>query len=135
MNYVEDQAKKAHDDGTPIVRPLFLDYPEQAEAWKDWQTYMFGPDILVSAVWKSSTTEQQLYLPKGEIWVDAWDPGKEYEGGSYVTVAVPLHKIPAFIRKGSVINLGDLNELYAESLEIAAEKPDLKQMETEEGWR
>ncbi len=135
MDYVEEQARKAHDDGTPIVRPLFLDYPEQPETWKDWQTYLFGPDILVSAVWRTGTTEQQLYLPKGETWIDAWDPGKEYEGGSYVTVAVPLHKIPVFIKKGSGINLGDLNALYAESLEIAAKKPDLKQMETEEEWR
>ena len=134
-DYVTAQALKAHDEGTPIARPLFLDYPEQAEAWNDWQTYMFGPDILVSAVWGNGTTEQRLYLPQGVTWIDAWDPAKEYEGGTYITIDVPLHKIPVFIKKGSEISLGNLEDLYAESLKIASEKPDLALLEKEEGWR
>jgi alpha-D-xyloside xylohydrolase len=134
-DYVSAQALEAHDEGTPIARPLFLDYPEQAEAWNDWQTYMFGPDILVSAVWKSSTAEHRLYLPQGETWIDAWDTSREYEGGNYVTVEAPLHKIPVFIKKGSEISLGNLEELYAESLKIASEKPDMAVLEKEEVWR
>jgi len=134
-DYVTAQALKAHDEGTPIARPLFLDYPEQAEAWNDWQTYMFGPDILVSAVWSSNTTEHRLYLPSGQTWIDAWDPGKEYEGGNYISVEVPLYKIPVFIKKGSEISLGNLEDLYAESLKIASEKPDLTLLEKGEGWR
>lgn len=134
-DYVATQAKKAHDDGTPIVRPLFLDFPEQEEAWKDWQTYMFGPDLLVSAVWRSGATEQSLYLPQGETWIDAWDPGKEYAGGNYITADVPLYKIPVFIRKGSGIDPGNLNELYASSLKAASDKPDLLGLEKKEGWK
>ena len=134
-DYVTAQAVQAHDEGTPIARPLFLDYPEQTEAWHDWQTYMFGPDILVSAVWRSDTTGHRLYLPSGETWIDAWDPGKEYEGGNYISVEVPLYKIPVFIKKGSEISLGNLEDLYAESLKIASEKPDLTLLEKGEGWR
>lgn len=134
-DYVTAQAVQAHDEGTPIARPLFLDYPEQTEAWHDWQTYMFGPDILVSAVWRSDTTGHRLYLPSGETWIDAWDPGKEYEGGNYISVEVPLYKIPVFIKKGSEISLGNLEDLYAKSLKIASEKPDLTLLEKGEGWR
>ena len=46
-----------------------------------------------------------------------------------------LHKIPVFIKKGSEISLGNLEDLYAESLKIASEKPDLALLEKEEGWR
>ena len=134
-DYVAAQATRAHDEGTPIVRPLFLDFPGQAEAWNDWQTYMFGPDLLVSPVWRNGTTKHSLYLPLGETWIDAWDPGKHYEGGNYITVDVPLYKIPVFIRKGSEIDLGNLNDLYASSLKAATEKPDLSKLEKEEGWR
>ena len=134
-DYVAIQATRAHDEGTPIVRPLFLDFPKQAEAWNDWQTYMFGPDLLVSPVWRSGTTQHSLYLPLGETWIDAWDPGKQYEGGNYITVDVPLYKIPVFIRKGSEIDLGNLNDLYSSSLKAASEKPDLSKLEKEEGWR
>jgi alpha-D-xyloside xylohydrolase len=134
-DYVTSLAQKAHDDGTPVVRPLFLAFPGQEEAWNDWQTYMFGPDILVSAVWRKGATEQQLWLPAGETWIDAWSPEKrEYEGGEYVTVAVPAYKIPLFIRKGCSIDPGNLHELYNESLEIAAEKPDLASLEKMETW-
>jgi len=134
-DYVTSLAQKAHDDGTPVVRPLFLAFPGQKEAWNDWQTYMFGPDILVSAVWREGATEQQVWLPSGETWIDAWSPEqKEYEGGAYVTVAVPVYKIPLFIRKGSGIDPGNLLDLYNESLEIASEKPDLVSLEKMETW-
>lgn len=134
-DYAEAQAQKAHDDGTPVVRPLFLAFPDQKEAWSDWQTYMFGPDILVSAVWRSGASEQQVWLPAGATWLDAWSPEKEeHEGGQYVTVSVPLHKIPLFIRKGSGIDLGNLEGLYNESLELASDKPDLSLLESEDTW-
>lgn len=135
-DYVTALAQKAHTDGTPVARPLFLDFPDQREAWSDWQTYMFGPDILVSAVWQKGITEQKVWLPAGETWIDAWSPDKEeYPGGSYVTIIVPLHKIPLFIRKGSAITLGNLEELYAESLELASEKPDIELLESMEKWK
>ena len=133
--YIREQSVKANKEGTPIVRPLFLVYPDQKEAWNDWQTYLFGPDILVSAVWQNTDMEQKLYLPSGETWIDAWNTSKEYQGGSYITVNAPLHKIPVFIRKGSTIKLGDLNAMYQESLSIASKKPDLKALEAAEGWK
>ncbi len=134
-DYVTEQAQKAHDDGTPVIRPLFLVFPDQKESWKEWQTYMFGPDILVSAIWQSGASEQRVWLPAGETWIDAWSPeGKEYSGGTYLTVEAPLYKIPLFIRKGSGIDLGNLEELYGESLELASEKPDIAALEKAEKW-
>ena len=133
--YIHALAKEAGQTGTPIVRPLFLMYPEQSESWKDWQTYLFGPDILVSIVWEKGKEKHTLYLPAGEKWIDAWDRKKVYEGGVSVQVDVPSYKTPIFIRKGSGIDLGNLNKLYQESLKIASEKPDLAELEKAEGWR
>ena len=135
-DYITVQAQKAHDDGTPIVRPLFLAFPEQKEAWERWESYMFGPDILVSAVWKKGDLRQEVWLPAGETWIDAWSADKnEYTGGTIVTVSVPIHKIPLFIRKGSGIDTGNLEELYRESLDLVKEKPDIKSLEMAEGWK
>lgn len=135
-DYVVSLAKEARETGTPIVRPLFLAWPEQKEAWVDWQTYMFGPDILVSPVWKKDATEQNVYLPRGETWIDAWSTDrKEYAGGQYVTVSTPLYKIPLFIRKGSGIDPGNLEEAYQESLKVAAMRPDLSKLEKQEQWK
>ncbi|MCF7803532.1 MAG: alpha-glucosidase [Candidatus Marinimicrobia bacterium] len=135
IDYISEQSKVAQNSGMPIARPLFMIYPEQEEAWNDWQTYLFGPDILVSIIWRKGITSHEMYLPAGEEWVDAWNREKTYKGGQYVEVDAPQHKTPIFIRKGADIALGDLNALYEESLEIASEKPDLGKLEQAEGWR
>jgi alpha-D-xyloside xylohydrolase len=128
-DYSYNLAKEAAKTGMPVARPLFLIYPEQKQAWNDWQTYMYGPDILVSAIWEKGKTQHTLYLPAGEKWVDAWDKSKVYTGGKNITVDTPVYKIPIFIRQGSKIDLGDLNALYNESLKIAAKKPDLDKLQ------
>ncbi len=133
--YLHSLAKEANATGTPVARPLFLVYPDQPEAWKDWQTYMLGPDILVSAIWQSGKEKHNLYLPDGEEWVDAWNTDKIVQGGQYIEVEIPKYKIPLFIRKGAAIDLGNLNELYQESQKIASQKPDLAELEKAEGWR
>jgi alpha-glucosidase (family GH31 glycosyl hydrolase) len=132
--YTHQLVVNANQTGMPVVRPLFLQYPDQPEAWKEWQTYMYGPDILVSALWQKGQTSQSVYLPEGEKWMDAWDTSKTYEGGQKVEVNTPYEKIPIFIREGSKIDLGDLNALYRESLELAENVPDLKELEKSESF-
>jgi alpha-D-xyloside xylohydrolase len=128
-DYSYQQAVTAHDTGMPIMRPLFLAYPEQPEAWQDWQTYLYGPDILVSAIWQKGTTEHTIYLPAGERWIDAWT-GQTHDGGHSLTVPAPLHKIPFFVREGSDIRYGTLLEkLWVESLKIARDRPNLAELQ------
>jgi alpha-D-xyloside xylohydrolase len=128
-DYSFELAKQAAQTGMPIARPLFLLYPEQQQTWGDWQTYMYGPDILVSAIWEKGKTRHSLYLPAGEKWIDAWDKEKIYDGGQNITIDAPVHKIPIFVRQSSAMNLGDLNALYDESLKIAARKPNLDKLQ------
>jgi alpha-glucosidase (family GH31 glycosyl hydrolase) len=124
-------AQNARQTGVPIVRPLFLVYPQQEQAWQDWQTFLYGPDILVSAIWKKGTEKHTLYLPASEKWVDAWNTNKIYDGGQKITIDTPLHKIPIFIRSGSEIIqvFPDLPKLYKESLALAQNRPNLKELE------
>jgi len=133
-DYSYQQALTAHTTGMPIMRPLFLAYPDQPEAWQDWQTYLYGPDILVSAVWKKGTTEHTLYLPAGDRWIDAWT-GQTHDGGQSLTVSTPLHKIPFFVREGSDIRYGTLLEkLWGESLKIARDPPNLAELQQSLDW-
>ncbi len=136
MDYSYACAQNARENGVPIVRPLFLAYPEQKQAWEDWQSYLYGPDILVSPIWEKVTEKHSVYLPASEEWVDAWDTNKIYKGGQAVIVDTPLHKIPIFIRRGAEVAkvIGDLPELYKESLAIAKNKPDLKKLEKAASW-
>jgi alpha-D-xyloside xylohydrolase len=129
--YSYAQAQEAHQTGMPIIRPLFLADPRTAEAWSSWQTYLYGPDLLVSPVWETRKREQDVYLPKGQQWRDAWNPEKIYRGGQTISVHTDLYQIPLFIRVGSKIKLGDLNREYMESRAIAQRRPDLKALDAE----
>lgn len=128
-DYSHNMVKEAHNTGMPVVRPLFLAYPDQKEAWNNWQTFMYGPDILIAAIWQKGTSTHKCYLPEGTNWRDAWEPSKIYKGGQYVEIKTPFHKIPIFLREQSKLDLGDLTELYHQSFNIARQKPDLKALE------
>ena len=122
-------AKTAHKSGMPIVRPLFLIEPDSPEAWSNWWTYQYGPDLLVSPIWKKQQRTQQIYLPAGEKWRDAWREGKIYDGGQTITVDAELHQIPLFIRIGSDVQVGDLNREYKQSKLIVKKRPNLEALE------
>jgi alpha-D-xyloside xylohydrolase len=113
----------------PIVRPLFLVDPAAPAAWTNWWTYLYGPDILVSPVWEKGQRTQEVYLPSGSRWRSAWQPGVVYDGGRTVTVRADVHELPIFVRDGSDVSLGDLNQEWQESQRIAADRPDLKTLE------
>jgi alpha-D-xyloside xylohydrolase len=98
--YLMVQMKAAHLKGLPPMRPLFVDFPGDAVAWKISDQFMLGPDLLVAPVLDEGVHGRTVYLPPGESWVDAWD-GITYQGGAWVEISAPLDRVPAFWRKGS----------------------------------
>jgi alpha-D-xyloside xylohydrolase len=130
-DYSYKQARTAAKTGMPIVRPLLLVEPKAPEAWSNWWTYQYGPDLLVSPIWEKDKRAQQVYLPSGPKWQDVWRPDKVYDGGQTVTIDAALHQMPLFIRVGSGLDLGDLNKEWEESKAIAAQRPDLKTLDAE----
>jgi alpha-D-xyloside xylohydrolase len=133
VDYIHHFAEVASKTGMPIVRPLFVEYPDQKESWKDWTTYKFGDDLLVSIIWEEGKTKQSVYLPSGETWIDLWN-NNEYKGGQYIEVDAQPYQTPVFLRKGSNLQLPDLNKLYDESVKITSTKFDLNKLESEENW-
>jgi alpha-D-xyloside xylohydrolase len=131
VDYSYEQATLAHKTGTPIVRPLFAAEPSAPDAWRNWWTYLYGPDLLVSPIWERGKRTQEVYLPRGSKWRDAWRPADLHEGGKTITVNAELHQLPLFIREGSSLTFGDLDRQYHEALAIAGKRPDLAALEAE----
>jgi alpha-D-xyloside xylohydrolase len=131
IDYSFAQGQLAHETGMPIVRPLFLADPEAAAAWSNWWTYLYGPDILVSPIWKKGQRTQDVYLPAREKWRDAWNPDKVHDGGQTIQVNAEPHQIPIFVRVGSKLDLGDLNREWSEARDAAATRPDLKALDAD----
>ena len=131
VDYSYAHGKDASETGMPIVRPLFLADPKSPQAWKNWWTFLYGQDILVSPIWEKNKRDQEVYLPGGDQWRDAWNPKKAYAGGQTIKVRAELHQIPIFLRVGSSVELGDLNREWNEAWEVAQTPPDLKPLDAE----
>ena len=97
--YIRECMQAAHKSGAPVMRPLFYDFPDDANAWDIEDAYMFGPDILVAPVMEAGATEREVYLPAGTSWVDA-NTKKVYNGGQTVRVPAPIDIIPIMVREG-----------------------------------
>lgn len=95
--YIRDCMREASLSGAPVMRPLFYDFPKDKACWIVEDSYMLGPDLLVSPVMESGAKEREVYLPAGSEWTDAYTK-KVYEGGQRVTVPAPLDIIPVMIR-------------------------------------
>lgn len=95
--YIKELMKEAHEKGTPIMRPLFYDFPNDKTAWNIENTFMFGPDILVAPIINYKEREREVYLPTGENWIYA-NTGKQYSGGNYYTIDADIDSIPVFYK-------------------------------------
>ena len=100
MPYVYAQAKECTEKGLPMLRALFVEFPDDPGAWKVDDEYLFGSQILVAPLLESGMTGRTVYLPEGK-WID-YQTEKVYEGGWHRIEAGSL-PIIMMVRDGSVL--------------------------------
>ena len=101
LPYLYTVAWRADEDGTPIIRPLFFEYPNDTTTYSVLDEYFWGPDFLVAPVLHPGVKSLKVYLPKG-LWYSWWSH-KKFEGGQWITVPVNLETIPIFVKAGAFI--------------------------------
>ncbi len=100
MPYVYAQTKECTEKGLPMLRALFVEFPDDPGAWKVDDEYLFGSQILVAPLLESGITGRTVYLPEGK-WID-YQTEKVYEGGWHRIEAGSL-PIIMLVRDGSVL--------------------------------
>ena len=103
MPYVYSSARESSRDSVPLLRPMYLDRPSQAEAYANPQEYMFGDALLAAPIVSSGTgsqfwASQLVWLPEGR-WYD-WFSGEELRGPLKGSFSEPLSRFPLFARGG-----------------------------------
>ena len=98
--YIYSFAWQAHTHATPILRPLYLAYPQLEEAYRHPHEYFFGEQLLVAPV-VDPGGEQTIYLPPGD-WRDFFS-GKHYPGGTTFSAHYPVDETPVFVREGAIV--------------------------------
>ncbi|WP_273365249.1 TIM-barrel domain-containing protein [Alicyclobacillus herbarius] len=93
--------------GVPVMRPLVLEYPDDAIVHNLCDQFLVGRDVLVAPIYRPDTEYRAVYLPPG-VWVNANDE-QRLEGGRHVLVHAPLSELPLFVRGGALIPEQALN--------------------------
>lgn len=101
MPYIYSEAKNSSDLSTPLLRAMYIDFPEDEESYKHPGQYFFGEGLLSAPVCKAvgddGLAESEIYVPEG-VWYD-WFTGKRYGTGLH-TVKNTLDTFPLFVRAG-----------------------------------
>ena len=95
-DYISRLYREAHENGSPIIRTMFYEFPEDPLCWVTDDQYMFGPDYLVAPILHLNQFDRDVYLPEG-IWKDL-NSGVEMVGGRAVRVMAPIDVIPVYQR-------------------------------------
>ena len=115
MPYLQTALRDVHDTGTPIMRALWLQYPDDAAAVQRADEYLWGPDMLVAPVVEKGATSRRVYLPRGQ-WIDWWTE-ETVDGGKEIERPVDLATTPIYVRAGAVIPVGPVKQYVAEHVD------------------
>ncbi|MGD0206536.1 MAG: TIM-barrel domain-containing protein [Verrucomicrobiota bacterium] len=100
MPYVYAQARDSSEHGLPMLRALFIEFPNDPGSWLVEDEYLFGSSILVAPLFHENTTARDVYLPPG-TWID-YQTGKAWDGGWQHIEAGPL-PVVMLVRDGTVL--------------------------------
>jgi alpha-D-xyloside xylohydrolase len=107
MPYLARVAEEAHTDGTPMMRPMVLEFPADPGVAYLERQYMLGPDLLVAPV-MSKDGEVRFYLPEG-TWTHLLT-GEQLAGSRWVTQTHGFDSLPVLVREGAVIAIGAVDD-------------------------
>ena len=94
-------AREAADTGLPMMRALWLHYPNDPEAVPLGSEYFWGRDILVAPVVEKGAKSRRVYLPAGK-WFDWWK-GELLSGRRWIERPVDLATLPLYARAGAIV--------------------------------
>ncbi len=115
MPYLYSAVKETCETGIPIIRAMWLHYPQDPAAAARGDQYLYGRDILVAPVVEKAATVRRVYLPAG-TWYDFWTKEK-LTGGREVSRKVDLETIPLYIRAGAILPMGPLKQYTWEKVD------------------
>ncbi|MCW4385206.1 alpha-xylosidase [Salinibacterium sp. SYSU T00001] len=119
MPYLLAAGAEASAAGTPVLRPMLLEFPDDPAVVHLDRQYMLGGDLLIAPVF-SATGEVEFYLPEG-TWTN-WFTGEAVEGGRWRRERHGFDTLPLYVREGAVIPFGARDDRpdydYLDGLEL-----------------
>jgi alpha-glucosidase/alpha-D-xyloside xylohydrolase len=115
LPYLYSAVRECTKTGIPVIRAMWLHYPDDANAVKRGDQYLWGRDMLVAPVVEQGAASRALYLPRG-VWHDFWT-NERLEGGREITRKVDLETMPLYVRGGAIVPLGPVKQYVFEKID------------------
>jgi alpha-glucosidase/alpha-D-xyloside xylohydrolase len=112
MPYTYTLAWEARETGLPLMRAMWLHYPDESRLRGVGNQFMWGRDLLVAPVFTKGATSRDVDLPRGE-WYDWWTDAK-VAGGQRITRPVDLSTMPIYVRAGAIIPVDPVRQYTSE---------------------
>ncbi len=93
-DYIKKLYAEASGNGSPLIRTMFYEFPDDAKCWETEDQYMFGDRYLCAPVFTLHAVKRDVYLPAGQWKLTS--TGEVLTGGRTVTVDAPLDYMPVF---------------------------------------
>ncbi|MBQ8496510.1 MAG: DUF5110 domain-containing protein [Clostridia bacterium] len=100
MPYIYSLAYDGYENGMPMIASMYLEYPDDENAYHNPQEYLFGPAFIcapVTSPMNDGKAKQTLWLPENDYY--HFFTGKKYEAG-YHEIASALDEFPLFVKGG-----------------------------------
>ncbi|MDV3427959.1 MAG: alpha-xylosidase, partial [Bacillota bacterium] len=107
MPYIYDRAWEVNETGVPLMRPMYLEFPEDHSCEYLERQYMFGDKLLVSPIFRDDG-RSDFYLPKGK-WTHLLS-NEEISGGRWVSSRYDYFSLPLFACENSIIPIGAVSD-------------------------
>jgi len=108
LPYLYSAVAETHATGLPLMRSLWLAYPNDPKAAAIDNQYLWGESILVAPVLEAGATHRTTYLPAG-LWWDYWT-NQRIEGENSSTREVDLETLPLYVKAGTILPIGPVKQ-------------------------
>ena len=115
LPYLYSTVRESTKTGMPIIRPLWLHFPDDPRSSECGDEYLWGKSLLVAPVVEKGASSRRVYLPPTS-WYDFWT-NEHVEGGREINRPVDLETLPLYAKAGSILPLGPVKQYAGEKVE------------------
>lgn len=95
-DYIRSLYQETHENGSPLLRAMFYEFPKDDKCWELQDQYMFGGQYLVAPILRLNQFNRTVYLPAGQWKLTSTN--EIFQGEQTVTVDAPVDYMPVFER-------------------------------------
>ncbi len=106
MPYLYTGIEEASRTGLPLMRPVFLEYPQASDYYGNNRDFLFGRDFFVAPITTEMVDAEEISLPPGE-WYDFWTNTK-LSSKEKLSLHPRLDEMPLYVRAGAIVPMQPL---------------------------